>query len=204
MYKVTFERAEAPDGTSYNDPPVNMKEITEADFAKSGFINASIVAMEYRQAYVMDDLKADDKCRKMMQLRMFWFADDTGIAMTTDYYKGKVRYFTFGCNHRFESKTFMTGKSYPCLNCKTVIKEFWMDLIVEDSGWFMDKTTSRPSRGISDYNRDIKFSRNLTDTEISKVLTFLNKNDCPGYTGVHISKLTNFCVRFRTCYDSSD
>lgn len=80
--------------------------------------------------------------------------------------------------------------------------------VVSDSGWSADKGTSIPRRGITDFNRDIVFNRELSDGEVLSLRKWLAANNCPGWTGVWISQraLTEgqFNYRCRTTMDSSD
>ena len=205
MDAITPSQDKAPDGTGYNDPPVNLKEITEAEFAKSQFHSYSPTHIEFRQMILKDDLSAGKLTNgKMVQAKLFWFGDDTGVAISADYWKGKVRYFSFGCNHDVEQKTFSPGCTLPCKKCNTNVHQAWMDLIVEDSGWKMDEFSSRPSRGIRDYNRSITFSRELDDKEQKAIQKFLAKVNCPGWTGVGMRWSNGNTYKFTTTYDSSD
>lgn len=205
MDAIVPSQDKAPDGTGYNDPPVNFKEITEADFAKSQFHSYSPTHIEFRQMILKDDLSPGKlNGGKMVQAKLFWFGDDTGVAISADYWKGKVRYFSFGCNHDVDAKTFSPGCSLPCKKCSTNVHQAWMELIVEDSGWKMNEFSSRPQRGIRDYDRTIKFSRDLDETEQKAVQKFLGKVNCPGWTGVWMKANGDSTYKFATTYDSSD
>lgn len=219
MDALVHTQDNAPDGTGYNDPPVNFREITEQQFAQSGFDGQSFTHVEFRQMILMEDLSPGKlKNGKMIQARLFWYSDETGVAISTDYWKGKVRYFAFGCNHSltdperndsaldnpFKPKTYQAGKTYLCTKCKCNVKESWMQLITEDSGWKMNEFSSRPSRGIRDYDRTIKFSRKLDAKETLAVVKFLRKVDCPGWTGVGVKDRGDGTYAFNTTYDSSD
>lgn len=195
LYKLMGMQDRAPDGTGYNDPPVNLKPMTEPDFAKSGFRSQDLHAIEFRQMFVDG---------KMVEARLFWFADGTGVAISSDYWEGKISYYSFGCNHHFESKTFEADRKQHCSVCNTDIYHDWMDLIAYDTGWSMDEGSSIPSRGVKDYNRTITFVRQLSAIELNKVVMFLKKVDCPGWTGVGSSSDGKGVYRFRTTHDSSD
>lgn len=196
---------EAPDGTGYNDPPENLKELTEEEFAQSGFHGARISHMEFRQMLLNADLTPGKLMGgKVCQARLFWFDDGTGVAISSDYWKGKIRYFSFGCNHSFDQKSFKNGVKYHCAKCNSDVKEPWMDLLTEDTGWSMDGYTSIPTRGIRDYNRTMKFSRTLEKPELTKLVKFLKKVDCPGWTGVGVRDYGNGTYSFTTTHDSSD
>lgn len=196
LYKLSAIQEDAPDGSGYNDPPFNFKPMTEEQFAQSGFRSQGIEAVEFRQMFVNG---------KMVEARLFWFTDATGVAISSDYWKGKVQYYSFGCNHKLEAKSYKAGESYHCSKCNTDVHEPWMDLIVSDSGWSMNEGTSIPSRGIRDYERTIRFKSALDSEQIKKVVLFLKKTDCPGWTGVGVKDMgEGLLFRFSTTYDSSD
>lgn len=73
-----------------------------------------------------------------------------------------------------------------------------------DTGWIEDKSTSRPSRGIIDYNRDITYDMQLTEEEIRSEKDDLAKDKCPGIWGVSCQHVKDSNYRFRTTFDSSD
>lgn len=205
MYELVHSNKESPDGTGYNDPPVNFREITEKEFAQSQFHSYTPALVEYRQMLVKEDLSPGKLTNgKMISAHLFWFHDDCGYAIVGDYWKEKVRYFAFGCNHDLEAKSYKAGETYTCKKCKAQVKEGWMELIVEDTGWDMNNVTSRPSRGIRDYDRTIKFSAPLSQSHLQMVVKFLKKTNCPGWTGVSARDLGGGAYRFSTTYDSSD
>jgi len=81
-----------------NDLPPNFKEITETEFAQSIFFSYLPEAVEYRQCLIPN---VNDNC--YCGVRFFYFHNGTGIAMTSDYRKGKISYFKFAaCNHTFQ------------------------------------------------------------------------------------------------------
>jgi hypothetical protein len=205
MDELVRSDVEAPDGTGYNDPPFNLKEITEKEFAQSQFHSYSFTHVEFRQMLLKEDLSPGKLGGgKLMSGKLFWFGDDTGVAIVPEHWKGKIRYFSFGCNHKLDSKTYEPGKTYHCSKCNTDVKAPWMDLISEDSGWKMNEHTSRPGRGIRDYDRVLKFSAPLSHSHLLMVVKFLKKVDCPGWTGVTVKDQGGATYKFSTTYDSSD
>lgn len=203
IYKLAYEGNEqAPDGTSFNDLPFNWKGMTEEEFCKSSF-KGGWDKMEHRQMYRKTFDGKRDRQAGMIDAQLFWFKDDTGVAMVLDYWKGKVSYYSFGCQHTLKHEKFSTSGPNVCPNCKSDISFSWMKLITEDSGWKMNEHSSRPNRGIRDYDRTIKFNRELSDVEIKAVTQFLAKVDCPGWTGVFV-RATDSSYQFSTTYDSSD
>jgi len=80
--------------------------------------------------------------------------------------------------------------------------------ILADTGWQLNEHTSRPSRGIRDYMREIKFA-DLNAEQLKNVCRWLEVDNCPGWTGVRAQLLfgsnsTPVEYRFTTTYDSSD
>ncbi len=202
LSKTVPTNEESPDGTRYNYPPVNLKELTEVEFARSGFAGGRISYIEFRQMLLNSDLSVGIVGGKLVQAKLFWFDDDTGIAISTDHYSGKVRFFSFGCHHSFDEKTFQAGQSYQCKNCNTKIHESWMDLLVSDSGWNVNELTSR--RTITDYERFIKFNRQLDDSEKNRMVKFIKRTDCPGWTDVGVGYRGDGVYHLVVTYDSSD
>lgn len=197
MYTLVYDnKLEAPDGTGYNNLPFNWKEITEDEFVKSGFITSNWKAVEFRQMYPKGE-------RRLIEARLFWFNDDTGVAISRDYYAGKVHYYKFGCHHTLKHEKFSTEGENICPNCKTDISQPWMSLVTADTGWSLNNLTSRPNRGIRDYDRTITFTRVLSANEQSAVAKYLANVDCPGWTGV-TCRPGGTDYRFSTTYDSSD
>lgn len=76
--------------------------------------------------------------------------------------------------------------------------------VVSDSDWRINNLTSRPQRGIRDYDRFIKFERDLTVDELDKLVQWLAENNSPGWTGIWSKKVSDFEYRFQTTWDSSD
>lgn len=78
--------------------------------------------------------------------------------------------------------------------------------IVSDTQWSVDRATGNPSRGITDYNRYVRFAASLTTEELEVYREYLSLDKCPGWTGVNVSKVSEEAdtYRFRTTQDSSD
>lgn len=75
---------------------------------------------------------------------------------------------------------------------------------LNDTGWVMNKLTSRPQRGIVDFERTIEYDRILTESELYEERESLSKDNCPGYWGVTGRNLKNNTYIFFTTQDSSD
>jgi len=76
--------------------------------------------------------------------------------------------------------------------------------IVGDTGWSLNKRTSRPMRGIRDYDRSMVFGRDLSKDEMLDLREWLAKKDCPGWTGIMVRKHETGRYSFTTTWDSSD
>lgn len=116
--------------------------------------------------------------------------------------------------------------TYPCVKCGDVEKPFLLTgesfgvvqcakchtcypAIIEDTRWEPVRETSLPHRGIHDYRRVIKFTDKLTDEQLKAVRAWLEKDACPGWTGVNAQLMfgtnsTPAQYKFTTTYDSSD
>lgn len=86
MYSLVFDpNFKAPDGTTGADVPKDWREITEKEFAQGQFrIFTWVKGIENR-----------------FNGTLFWFYDGTGVAICTDYWGGKVKYYAFGCDHKY-------------------------------------------------------------------------------------------------------
>lgn len=74
-------------------------------------------------------------------------------------------------------------------------------MVTYDSDW--DKGVSG-GRCITDFKRDIKFSRDLSKEELATVKKILQEDPkCPGWTGVNGYEKEGI-YRFSTTWDSSD
>ena len=73
--------------------------------------------------------------------------------------------------------------------------------VMADSGW---SDAKRVGRCISDFFREITFSRPLDVEEKVKIRQILAEANCPGWTGVNICNINQNTYRFVTTWDSSD
>ena len=106
MEKIEIFSAEGAAMGGYNDPLPNMREITEKEFAQSHFFSYDAVGYGHKQilptplrkAGVEPATNGHHDC--MTSVKYFVYHDGTGVAMTSDYWAGKVRYFHFAvCDH---------------------------------------------------------------------------------------------------------
>lgn len=70
----------------------------------------------------------------------------------------------------------------------------------QDTGWI----ESPGGRCITDYHRRMLFERPLEPNELADVAEYLATNNCPGWTGIHVSELGRAHYEFTTTWDSSD
>jgi hypothetical protein len=83
-----------------NYAPKGWREITEKEFSQSLFFTYTPVAIEYRQLTCdYDGNKLNEKY--MLAVKMFMMHDGTGVAISADYWEGKLRFFAFGCQHEY-------------------------------------------------------------------------------------------------------
>jgi len=105
--------------TPYNHLYEGWREITECEFTRSGFFNVPIVATQYKQVMLPSEQEKGSR-----SIRAFLFQDGAGVAMSQDYWQGKIRYFAFGCQHEFKEETI--GR---CLHQHTCIKCGFVQII---------------------------------------------------------------------------
>jgi hypothetical protein len=75
--------------------PPNFKSMTEKEFAQSHFFSYSPTSIEHRQAIIPGG-------KTVSSLKLYFYHDDTGIAITNNYWEGKVLYFRFAvCEHEW-------------------------------------------------------------------------------------------------------
>ena len=78
----------------FNDTLPGWREVTEGEIARSNFASHSPVAREYRQ------IRSDDG-KPMLAVTLYFMHDGTGVGMHFDYWGQKVRWFKFGCAHKY-------------------------------------------------------------------------------------------------------
>lgn len=90
MSKADREAHVALNG-GFNDYPPKWREINADTFAKSRHFAFAPVLREYRQMY-----HPEGKWNEALSARLEWQFDGTGYAVVNDYWKGTVKFYTFG------------------------------------------------------------------------------------------------------------
>lgn len=115
MYYELNEKGVMPNTGGYNSLPPNLRELSEKEFAQSCFFSHSALGpAESRQFF-----NAAAKKLGISELHIFWYSDGTGIAFASDYWKGKVRFFSCAvCEHVYtETNPRMHEHVYTCKKC---------------------------------------------------------------------------------------
>jgi hypothetical protein len=89
-----------------NTKPDNFVELTEKEWAQSDWFTYSPEKTEFRQ-FAIDDL---DGKSVYHNFRLYWMPCGHGYAITRDYWKGRVRVFRFGCNHKWKELSYQECK----------------------------------------------------------------------------------------------
>jgi hypothetical protein len=166
----------------FNDFPPKWSEMSEKEFARSGFGKSRVEYIEYRQMMYPKHLVGKGG---NIPAYLFFIGDGIGYAVVQDYWDSSVRFFKF--------------------DCIDILEDFFSNLpILNDTQWNMNKTSSIPQRGIRDYSRTIEFDRDLTSEELNLLKQFLARDGCPGWTGVRSIRLKTGVYKFNTTWDSSD
>jgi len=79
----------------YNDAPEGFREISEEEFVRGPFFRECARRLEHRQ---ITNLPGE---RHALGCTLFFFADATGVAMADSRRPDRVRYFAFGCDHKY-------------------------------------------------------------------------------------------------------
>lgn len=102
--------------------PKGFKPITEEEFAKSEFFQYIPNYLEYRK---ITELHSGKVLKRSIEVVLYYFADDSGYGLEA--YKSKVRYYKWGCVHKFEPITLDSDTSIPegkqvaqCVKCKKI------------------------------------------------------------------------------------
>lgn len=133
MYTEFVTRSEdEPVAGSYNDPPPNFREVTAEEISQSDFFTYSPTFYFYRQINP-DRLLWDEKY--FLSVRFFGMSDGTGYGIAHDYWEKKIRWFRYGCEHKYRemSQAEARGRNIPhfgmcyhvyeCESCKHVMAQ---------------------------------------------------------------------------------
>lgn len=82
----------------FNHAPKFWREITEAEACKSHLFMYTPISLQYRQLLYTYD---GERMEQMLPVHLYMFHDGTGIGMSSDYWSGKVRWYAFGCAHKY-------------------------------------------------------------------------------------------------------
>jgi len=82
----------------YNDAPPNMIELTEKEWVQSGYFSREPVFKEFRQ-FIIKSLNGRDTYHNF---NLHYMDENSGFAITHEFYEGKVRVFKFGCDHKYK------------------------------------------------------------------------------------------------------
>jgi hypothetical protein len=83
----------------YNDAPPGWREISEKEFVQGQFFLNPLTKHEFRQ--ILHAGVNSEKGHALVNARLYFFHDGTGVALMNDCWAGKLRYFAFGCDHTY-------------------------------------------------------------------------------------------------------
>lgn len=78
----------------FNTVPAEWREVSEKEFAQSSAFTHSPIRRDYRQILPEGEPHT-------LSVWLNFMHDGTGWAMASDYWAGKVRFFKFGCAHKY-------------------------------------------------------------------------------------------------------
>lgn len=92
----------------YNDTPPGWREISEKEFVQGQFFRSSPEKTEFRQ--LMRGNVTSERGTSLLNARLYFFHDGTGVAMMDDHWAGKIRFFAFGCDHKYQEVHGQTAR----------------------------------------------------------------------------------------------
>ena len=101
-----------------------------------------------------------------------------------------------------ETGTYENTMSLYTFDAKDNLEKFYNSLVEQEFDWKMNER-SNPSRGYRNYDKVVKFNRELSPTELKYVTMHLNNNS-PGWTGIVCKPRQDNVIAFNTTYDSGD
>jgi hypothetical protein len=100
-----------------NHAPRGWREITEKEFAQSLFFSHTPDKIDHRQILYVNGKEVTGP---MIAAFLYYFYDGTGIAVSSDFWNGKVHYYHFGCSHKYTELGYDTCQKrgfYHAGNC---------------------------------------------------------------------------------------
>jgi len=92
----------------FNKTPEQWREISETEFVKGKFFMYEPSKIEFRQLTGCG-VKAESGS-PLINARLYHFHDGTGVAMMDDHWAGKIRFFAFGCDHKYQEVYGQTAR----------------------------------------------------------------------------------------------
>lgn len=106
MYKIvnhTPDKAHEEKFGNFNEFPPGWREISQKEFSHSMGFTYSPLAIEYRQMiYQKGEDRKTSKAKGYTTGHLSFFHDGTGTAIISDYWAGTVKFFAFGCEHKYK------------------------------------------------------------------------------------------------------
>lgn len=118
--RLTVQHGADPEGYKYNEAPEGWREISQGEFAQSWFFIYAFDSVDYKQIlYYADGTRIEGP---MIPAILFnRESDNTGIAMVHDFWGGVVKYYAYGCDHKFDeiapSQPWACWHTYKCKKC---------------------------------------------------------------------------------------
>lgn len=127
LFNLVPSNKNSPDGTGYNEVPVGFREISKEELFDTLFFFEMPEQIEFKQIYPDRITGTEFDEGKVIDVRMFWFHDGTGVGVSGDFSSNDLRLFAFGCNHSYRELTqsqcrkrkfLHYGMCYHVLECK--------------------------------------------------------------------------------------
>lgn len=102
---MKYNLVRADQGNDYNTAPPGWEQISEQEFAASSFFRFSLIHYETREITCYAD---GESVGERIDAKLFFTGEGEGFAMSMSRPTGGnpiVRYYRFGCKHRFERLT---------------------------------------------------------------------------------------------------
>lgn len=157
--------------------------------------------------------------------RMHFFSTgSTNKCLPPEYFSAPSPFKQYGhisgyITYRADGRGFVVENKYDMQAKGNVIKFYTFDVVsylyneiimerfelIEDSEWKLNERTSRPQRGIRDFDRKMSFKHPINGDQFTVIETYLRGDNCPGWTGITTkANADNTVLWFSTCWDSSD